>query len=178
MVEYALSRWLILFLWIISWLIFAYSIYYQFRKASLTERQLAFKLTLYSCLSLLFVYTLIYRLIDIYIVSSSHYITGLVWSLMVGLVFYMYTNITGLLKTKSNNKYEVFIMFMLVYMSITGFGYFGILIKLSERFFLSEYLYYLQFQTNSYKGIKFIGYNFFYFALLYFISFIFERESS
>lgn len=171
-----ISRTLIIVCWVIAWVLLIYSIYYQFRKATISERQTAFKLTLYSGLGIGFLYLLIYKHLEFWIITSSSYVIGLLWSILTGLIFYMYFNVSGLLKTKSNNRYELFIVFIMLYLSITGLGYFGLRIVITEKCFIYNWLYYHKFQTNSYKGIKFIGYNLWYLIILFFISFLTERE--
>ena len=110
------------------------------------------------------------------IITSKHYTTGLMWTLMVGLIMYMYMNVCGILKTKSNNQYEIIIAFVMIVISISGFGYFGLRFTIHERCFIYPFLYYYKFQTNSYRGIKFIGYNWLFMVLGFFISFLVERE--
>lgn len=178
MTDYAISRTIILIAWIISWILFLYSIYYQFRENTITERQASFHLTIYSIISLSILYLLIYRKLDVYISTTSNYVIGLLWTLIVSLIFYMYLNVCGFWKAKSNMSYEIFIIFILIYLSLSGFGYFGLKIVINQYEYNGmRILYYNQFQSNSHKGVKFIGYNVFYLIIIYFISFLFERET-
>jgi len=176
MTKYPLDLRIIVVIWLISWFMLFYSLYYQFKKATISERSVALKLSVYSCLMVFLLFFLIYQHIDIMIITSSHYTTGLLWSLMVGLITYMFMNISGILKTKSSNQYEIIIVFVLIILSISGFGYFGIRFTIHERAYIYDFLYYHEFQTNSHKGIKFIGYNWLYMLGLFFISFLTERE--
>jgi len=176
MTKYPLDLRIIVAIWLICWCVLAYSIYYQFRKANISERGSALKLSVYSALMVFLLFFLVYEHIDIMIITSTHYTTGLMWTLMVGLITYMYMNITGIMKTKSSNQYEIIIVFVLVILSLSGFGYFGIRITIHERCYLYDFLYYYEFQTNSHKGIKFIGYNWLLMLLGFFISFLVERE--
>jgi len=173
MTKYPIDYRLFYILWIISFLLLIYSLYYQFRKINLSERLFALKLTFYSGIMLLILFVFIRKWIQIFIMSSSHYTIGLMWTLMVSLILYMYINVCGFLKTKSSNRYEYILVIFLVLFSISGFGYFGLRIVFVEN----DYLYYNTFQTNSYRGIKFIAYNIIYFLLIYFISYLIERET-
>ena len=176
MTKYPIDLRIVVVIWLISWCLLAYSLYYQFRKATISERAIALKLTVYSIVSIFLLFFLIYEHIDIMIITSSHYISGLLWTLMVGLIAYMYMNVCGIMKTKSDNRYEFIIAFILIILSISGFGYFGIRITIHERCYLYDFLYYYQFQTNSHRGIKFIGYNWLLMLLGFFMSFLLERE--
>lgn len=176
MSKYPLDLRVIIAIWLICWCVLAYSLYYQFRKASISERGVALKLSVYSALMVFLLFFLVYEHIDIMIITSTHYTTGLMWTLMVGLITYMYMNITGIMKTKSSNQYEVVVIFILIALSLSGFGYFGIRITIHERCYLYDFLYFYEFQTNSHKGIKFIAYNWLFMLLIFFISFLVERE--
>ena len=173
MTKYPVDERIFYIIWIISFILLVYSVYYQFRKIHLSERVFALKLTFYSGIMVLILYVFIRKWIVIFIMSSSHYTTGLMWTLMVSLILYMYINVCGFLKTKSSNRYEYILVIFLVMFSISGFGYFGLRIVIVEN----DFLYYNIFQTNSSKGIKFIAYNVLYFLLIYFISYLIERET-
>jgi len=87
------------------------------------------------------------------------------------VILYMYFNICGFGKLKSDNSQQYILIAFLLYMSILGFGYFGLRVVIHTK-----WLYYNTFQTNSYKGIKFIAHNILYLILIYFISYLTERE--
>lgn len=174
MTKYPIDERIFYIIWIISLILLIYSVYYQFRKIQLSERAFALKLTLYSGIMFLILYVFIMKWIEVFIISSSHYITGLMWTLMVSLILYMYINVCGFLKTKSSNRYEYILVVFLVMFSVSGFGYFGLRIVINNA---DNYLYYNIFQTNSSKGIKFVAYNVLYFLLIYFISYLIERET-
>ena len=177
MTKYPLDLRIIAVIWIICWCVLIYSVYYQFRKANITERGTAFKLTLYSLFMVIILFFIVFEHFSFAIITESSYLIGLMWTLMVGLITYMFLNISGVGKGKSNNKYEVVILFILIVLSVSGFGYLGIRITIHERAYIYNYLYYYQFQSNSYRGIKFIAYNWFYMVLFFFISFMTERET-
>jgi len=174
MTKYPIDIRIFYVLWLISFILLIYSVYYQFRKIHLSERVFALKLTFYSGIMVIILYVFIEKWIEIFIMSSTHYTTGLMWTLMVSLILYMYINVCGFLKTKSSNRYEYILVIFLVLFSISGFGYFGLRIVINNA---DDYLYYNIFQTNSSKGIKFIAYNILYFLLIYAISFLIERET-
>jgi len=176
MTKYPIDLRIVIVIWLICWTLLAYSIYYQYRKATISERGSALKLSIYSGIMVFLLFFLVYEHIDIMIITSSHYITGLLWTLMVGLITYMFMNISGIMKTKSSNQYEVVVIFILIALSLSGFGYFGIRITIHERCYLYDFLYFYEFQTNSHKGIKFIAYNWLFMLMIFFISFLVERE--
>ena len=178
MTKYPIDLRIVLVIWLISWCLLAYSIYYQIRKATITERKSAIILTIYSSISVFLLFFLYFEHFEIMIITESSYGIGLLWSLMVGLIAYMFMNICGIGKAKSNNKYEIVIVFILIILSLSGYGYFGVRIDIHERSYIYDYLYYYSFQTNSERGIKFIAYNWFFMVLIYFISFMTEREIS
>jgi len=176
MTKYPLDLRMFIVAWLICWFLLAYSIYYQYRKATLSERSGALKLSIYSGVMVFLLFFFVFEHIDVMVITSSHYTTGLLWTLMVGLIMYMYLNVAGIMKTKSKNQYEVIIVFILILLSLSGFGYFGIRFTIHERAYIYDFLYYHQFQTNSHKGIKFIGYNWLIMVVGFFTSFLLERE--
>ena len=178
MTKYPIDLRVVLVIWLISWCLLAYSLYYQFRKANISERSTALKLTIYSIIMIFALFFIYFEHFEIMIITESSYGIGLLWTLMVGLIAYMFLNVCGIGKTKSNNKYELIIVFILILLSLSGFGYFGIRIDIHERSYIYDYLYYYTFQTNSHSGIKFIAYNWYFMTLIFFISFMTEREIS
>lgn len=176
MAKYPIDLDIILVVWLISIFLLVYSLYYQFRKTTLSERSVALKLTIYSSIMVILLYFIYYEHFIIYLATETSYGIGLLWMLMVALITYMFLNVSGVGKTKTNNNYELIIIIALVFFSISGFGYFGIRIDIKEKAFIYNYLYYHSFQTNSYRGIKFIAYNWFFVILFFFISFLTERE--
>jgi len=169
--KYPLNRDLLIAIWLILWLLLIYSIYYQFRKATINERGVAIKLTAYSLICLYIIYLLLIYKLEVYIITSEKYVIGLMWTLIVSLIIYMYLNIIGVIKMKGSNQTEIAIIFFLLYMSIAGFGYFGIRVIIHTK-----YLFYEVFQTNSYHGVRFLAFNVWFLLLIYFISFFTERE--
>ena len=157
--------------WIVLWLVLFYSIYYQFRKTSITERAFTFRLSIYCLIFLGITYLFLEKIIEVFIMTANRYVIGLMWTLMVSLILYMFFNICGFGKFKSDNSTQYILIIFLIYMSINGFGYFGLRIVIH-----SKWLNYETFQTNSYKGIKFIAHNLWYLILIYFISYLTERE--
>ena len=178
MTKYPIDLRVVAVVWIIAWFVLAYSVYYQFRKANITERGTALKLTIYSLIMVIILFFIVFEHFTFEIITETSYLIGLLWTLMVGLITYMFLNISGVGKAKSNNKYEFIVLFILILLSLSGFGYLGIRITINPRSYVYSYLYYHEFQTNSYRGIKFIAYNWFVVVLFFFISFITERETA
>ena len=176
MTKYPISRTLILVLWIIGWSLLIFSLYNQFKKQSITERQAYLKILLYSACFLCLIGMLVYRYIDIFICSSDKYIVGLLWTILNSVIMYVYLNICGIFKVKSDKKTEIVILIGLLSFSLLGFGYFGIRFTINPNFIFYRYLYYHSYQSNSYRGIKFIGYNLIYLLIIFFMTTLTERE--
>lgn len=103
--------------------------------------------------------------------GSESWIFVLLNSILLGI----YLNVCGL--KFGSNKNEIMkytILFVLVYIAVSGFGYLGVLVEFREP--ISDYLNYRFIQTNSTIAIEFIIWNIVLFILIYFISFMVEKE--
>jgi len=160
-----------LFFWIIALIILLYTIYYQiFKNSGFSERVYIFKVSIYMLVLLIVLWKFIDNTIKIYIVSGN-YLIGLFWMLLVSLIIYMYINICGFIHIRTKNYQAIIYLAILLYFSLSGFGYLGIKI-----FIDSEYLFYKTFQTNDKIGIFFMLYNLSFMLLLFFLSILIERE--
>jgi len=105
--------------------------------------------------------------------GSESWIFVLVNSLLLGI----FLNVCGIhfnRKNKNGNSQKLLLLFSLIYLGLTGLGYLGILLEIRKP--ISNYLIYRFIQSNSAHTIWFVFYNFPIFILIFFISFVLEKE--
>ncbi|HEC92908.1 MAG TPA: hypothetical protein ENI51_07970 [Candidatus Atribacteria bacterium] len=150
--------------------------YYYFRKeTSFTDVWLYLKLIFYSLVIIAFLFVFALEIIQIFITQgveegSESWLFLLLNALLMG----MYLNILGVqANTKSSVRF--LLLFILIYLSVSGFGYLGILIIINEP--ISNYLLYNIYQSNSAHGIYFVWCNLAFFIVILFLSFTTESDN-
>jgi len=170
------SWFLISILFIICFIAIIYVIYVYGKTDSFNDIWTYLKVFLLSVFIVLLLLLFSLEIIIIYITlgtetGSESWIFVLLNSILLGI----YLNVCGLkFGSNKNELMKYMILFCLVYIALSGFGYLGVLIEFREP--ISDYLNYRFIQTNSTIAIEFIIWNIVLFILIYFISFMVEKE--
>ena len=114
--------------------------------------------------------------ISIYLTIGSEVENSFVFTLLNALIFGVFLNVVGLNGNGIFKRLTIkgTTLFILVFTSILGFGFFGLLFYFN--FPLNYIFNYDIFSTSTADGIRFFSSNFLFFMLILFFSFIVESE--
>lgn len=165
-------------IFIIIFFLFVILLFYFLKgNESFSDTWIYLRILIVSIIFVLFLLIFSYEILVIYITigietGSESWIFVILISLLIGV----YMNVVGIHLEKDGNGSNIkfVILFVLIYLSLSGLGYLGILIEIRKP--ISNYLMYRFFQTNSTHGIWFMFYNLSIFIVIFFISFIVEKE--
>ena len=152
-----------------------YLMYFSGNDESFTDVWTFLKIFAYCTLAVGFLFIFALEFIVVYITMGTE--TGSEsWIFMVinVLLMGMYLVAIGVGANSSGGLMRYSMLFCLVLISLSGFGYLGLLIEFRKP--ISDYLLYRFYQSNSTHGIFFFTFNFVLFLLIYFISFFTEHE--
>lgn len=133
------------------------------------------KLIIYSVIVFFLIYSIYIRWIVLTITESEEN-TGLMYSLLNALIFGMYIGVCGFV-SDSGKMWKVLGIIVLFYLVITEMGYIGIQIFINypQPF---NFLHYRYYESNSEVGILFFIFNVDVFLIIFFLSFLIEKEIS
>lgn len=160
---------------IILFILTFYLMYFRKDNESFSDTALFLKILLISVIIILLLLVFVFRVIVLYITAGTE--TGSeswIFMLCNALLLGMYLNVIGFQLDTNSNAIRYMLIFTLVYIAISGFGYLGLLIEFREP--VSNLLFYNEYQSNSAKGIIFFSFNVLLFILIYAISFLTESE--
>lgn len=167
--------WYLLAIWCIAiFLILLYIRYFR-KDSAFSDFWLFFKIVLIGLFLIGFLLIFMYEIVVIYIsIGKETGTESWIFLVLNVLLLGIYINVCGF-RSKSTNAERYLFLSILVILSLSGLGYLGLLIKFNPP--ISDYLLHDIYQSNSVEGIYFFTYNFLLFTLIYFLSFITEKEN-
>jgi len=154
-------------------ILFIFLIRAIWRSKDIKDRFMFLKIILMLVFISFIILILLFEVMIIYLAIESNFYVGLLWNILVSLLFMMYINFLGL-KSKSGKGKMFLLIFIILIVIVSGLQ-FGLRVEFYEP--VSNFLVHNNFQTNSADGIRFYGLNLHIFLLVYFTSIILESDS-
>ena len=163
-------------IFLVIFLCILYLVFFYNKSNDFSNTVLFTKIVFYFSIIITFALLFMYEVMTIYITEGSTRAKNESWlfTMINALLLGAFILIAGVFNENNTSLYKYTILFILVYFSISGFGYLGIKIVFGVP--ISDYLNYDTIHSNSSKMSLFITLNLLLFTLIMFITFIVEQE--
>jgi len=132
-----------------------------------------FKFILVLLFALFFWLILYYDHLDIYIVEVKTKNESYLFSIMVSIMLILFLVACGFVISIHKSKWKILIFAIIIYIIYLGFTTIGFGFRFKTNFGL---LVYENYESNTYKGVKFFVFNFVFWIVVFIVSLFFESE--